>query len=106
MTMNEAKRPTPESVRACLGAVVDPEMGFNVIDLGTVYDVRVEGGRIDVDLTLTNSDSPHAGALAGRVEQAIREAFEEIDDVEVGLVFDPPWTLERLSEKGRTLLNC
>jgi len=104
--MNEATRATPESVRDCLETVVDPEMGINIIDLGTVYDVRVEGGRIDVDLTMTNSDSPHAGALAGKVEQAIREAFEEIDDVEVGLVFDPPWTLERLSEKGRTLLNC
>ena len=103
--MNEATRPTPESVRACLESVVDPEMGINIIDLGTVYDVRVESGRIDVDLTLTNSGSPCAGTLAGEVEQAIRAAFEEIDDVEVGLVFDPPWSFDRLSEKGKALLG-
>jgi metal-sulfur cluster biosynthetic enzyme len=104
--MNETTtRPTPETVRTCLESVIDPEMGMNVIDLGTVYEVRVEGGRIEVDLTLTNPDSPRAGTIAGEVEQAVRTTFDEIADVEVGLVFDPPWSFDRLTEKGKALLG-
>jgi metal-sulfur cluster biosynthetic enzyme len=96
---------TPESVRSCLRSIIDPEMGINIVDLGLVYDVHVGDNRIDVDMTLTNPGCPLAGMIATEVEQAIRTAFEEIDDVEVSLVWDPPWTFERLSESAKERLG-
>lgn len=92
---------TPDAVRPCLRSVINPELGINIVDLGLVYDVHVGANRIDVDMTLTNPGCPMVGMIAAEVEQAVRTAFEEIDDVEVSLVWDPPWTLERLSETAR-----
>ncbi len=103
--MTRDQRVTLETITACLKAVIDPELGINIVDLGLIYGVRVEGSRIEIDLTLTNPDGPMAGTLATEVEQVVRSTFEEIEDVEVGLVFDPPWTLERLSEEARTALG-
>jgi len=96
---------SPEQVRSCLESVIDPEMGINIVDLGLVYDVHVGENKIDVDMTLTNPGCPLAGMIAAEVEQAVRMAFEEIDDVEVSLVWDPPWTLERLSETAKQQLG-
>jgi len=103
--MEAPKRVRAEDVRASLEAIVDPQSGLNIIDLGLIYGIRVEKDRIEVDMTLTNPESPTAGTLATEVEQAVRGAFEEIDNVEVSLVFEPPWTLECLSDKGRATLG-
>ena len=96
---------TPDAVKSCLRAVIDPELGINIVDLGLVYDVHVGAKRIEVDMTLTNPGCPMVGMIAAEVEQAVRTAFEEIDDVEVSLVWEPPWTLERLSETAREQLG-
>lgn len=101
----EAKDVTPEAVRSCLKSVIDPDLRINIVDLGLVYAVHVAENRIDVDMTLTNPSCPLAGLIATEVEQAVRAAFEEIDDVEVSLVWDPPWTFERLSESAREQLG-
>ena len=98
-------RPTSEQVQASLKTVVDPEMGINIVDLGLVYGVRVVDNRIEIALTMTNPDRPTTGTMASEVEQTVRTAFEQIDDVEVSLVFQPPWTLDRLSEKAREALG-
>jgi len=95
------ERVTPQRVRTCLRGVIDPELQINIVDLGLIYGIHVRANRIDIDMTLTNPASPMAGALAAEVEQAVRAAFEEIDDVEVSLVFDPPWTLGRLSKRAK-----
>lgn len=96
---------TPDAVRSCLRSVIDPELGINIVDLGLVYHVHVGENRIEVDMTLTNPGCPMVGMIAAEVEQAVRAAFEEIDDVEVSLVWDPPWTLERLSETAKQQLG-
>ncbi len=96
---------TPDAVRSCLRSVIDPELGINIVDLGLVYDVHVGENRIEVDMTLTNPGCPMVGMIAAEVEQAVRTAFEEMDDVEVSLVWDPPWTLERLSETAKQQLG-
>jgi metal-sulfur cluster biosynthetic enzyme len=96
---------TPERVRSCLRSVIDPELRINIVDLGLVYDVHVGENRIEVDMTLTNPGCPMVGTIAAEVEQAVRTAFEEVDDVEVSLVWDPPWTFERLSEAAKQQLG-
>ncbi|MCX6095625.1 MAG: metal-sulfur cluster assembly factor [Candidatus Bipolaricaulota bacterium] len=95
---------TTDQVTACLEQVMDPELGVNVVDLGLIYNILIEGQKISVDMTLTNPGCPMAGVLAGGVEQALREAFEGAD-VEVSLVWDPPWSPERLSAAAKAELG-
>lgn len=94
-------KPTADAVREVLRErVYDPELGINVVDLGLIYDVLVEGDRILVDMTLTSPGCPLAGTLATQVEEALRQAFAG-HDVEVSLVWDPPWSPEMMSEEVR-----
>lgn len=97
--------PTTEDVLAVLrDKVIDPELGMNIVDLGLVYDVEVGEGRISVDMTLTTPGCPLAGTIAAQAEQALREAFEGYE-VNVNLVFDPPWTPDRMSEEAKRALG-
>jgi metal-sulfur cluster biosynthetic enzyme len=95
---------TTDAVRSCLENVIDPELGINVVDLGLIYNIKIEEGKISVDMTLTTPGCPMAGMLAGSVEQEIRETFEGAD-VEVSLVWDPPWTPEMLSSAAKEQLG-
>jgi len=95
---------TTEQVRSALTDVIDPELGLNVVDLGLIYNIGIEGNKISIDMTLTTPGCPLAGMLAGSVEQALRDAFPEAD-VEVGIVWDPPWSPEMISEEARSQLG-
>lgn len=95
---------TTERVTSCLENVIDPELGINVVDLGLIYNIQINGNKISVDMTLTASGCPMAGMLATSVEQAIREAFDRAD-VEVSLVWNPPWRPDRLSDAAKKQLG-
>ena len=95
---------TTDAITSCLENVIDPELGINVVDLGLICNIHINGNKISVDMTLTTPGCPMAGMLAGRVEQAVRQAFEGTD-VEVSLILDPPWTPDRLSEAARQQLG-
>ena len=95
---------TTDAITSCLENVIDPELGINVVDLGLIYNIHINGNKISVDMTLTTPGCPMAGMLAGSVEQAVRQAFEGAD-VEVSLIWDPPWTPDRLSEAARQQLG-
>lgn len=98
-------KPSAEEIRTVLREhVYDPELGINVVDLGLIYDVTVEEGRIVVDMTLTTPACPLAASLPTAVEQVLRERFEGYD-VEVNLVWEPRWTPERMSEEAREMLG-
>jgi FeS assembly SUF system protein len=84
-----------------LRMVFDPEIPVNIWELGLVYEVRVEPtGDVFVRMTLTSPHCPEAEALPGRVRRAI-ESIPEAGTAEVELVWDPPWTPERMSEAAR-----
>lgn len=95
---------TTDAITSCLENVIDPELGINVVALGLIYNIHINGNKISVDMTLTTPGCPMAGVLAGSVEQAVRQAFEGAD-VEVSLIWDPPWTPDRLSETARQQLG-
>lgn len=88
-------------VRAALQGVEDPEAGMSVIDLGLVYGVRCAPGRVEVDLTMTSPACPAAEHIVEEAESAIRAAVPPATEVKVALVWDPPWSPERLSEEAR-----
>lgn len=85
-----------EQVLAALGDVWDPELGLDVVALGLIYDVRVSGDRIEVDMTLTTPGCPVSEQLPVEAESAVRAALPGAD-VALRVVWDPPWTPERLS---------
>ena len=93
--------PDAAAVWDALRGVSDPEVGENVVELGLVYRVECGPGRVDIDLTMTSPACPMAGAIADEAGDAVRAACPEANDVVVNVVFDPPWTPERMGETAR-----
>jgi metal-sulfur cluster biosynthetic enzyme len=89
----EARR---EAVLAALGGVWDPELALDVVSLGLIYDVRVDGDDIEIDMTLTTPGCPVSEQLPAEAESAVRAAVPGAA-VTVHVVWEPPWTPERLS---------
>jgi FeS assembly SUF system protein len=94
-----------ERIVAALRTVYDPEIPVNVYDLGLIYaiEVGVDGG-VDIRMTLTAPACPVAGMMPGRVESAVR-TVDGVAAVDVELVWDPPWTKERMSDEARLQLG-
>ena len=90
-----------QQVRQALKGVEDPEAGMNIVELGLVYGIDAQPGRVRVAMTMTSPACPAAAYLADEAEAAIREAAPEGTQVEVALVWEPPWTPERMSEEAR-----
>ena len=88
-----------------LKTVFDPEIPVNIYDLGLIYDVIVgEKGYIDVKMTLTTPGCPVAQTFPGTVEQSVLQV-EGVDECVVELVWDPPWTQDRMTEAARLELG-
>lgn len=92
-------------VREALREVIDPELGENLVDLGLVYGVQVDGARVAVDLTLTTPGCPLHASLHSAAERAIRLMVAGVEEVEVKLVFEPRWTPERMSDAAKRRLG-
>lgn len=90
-----------QRILSALETVVDPEMGINIVDLGLIHAVTIHDGHVLVELTLTTPRCPLAGRIAAETEQAVRQAADPADRVEVTLVWDPPWTPDRMSDEAR-----
>lgn len=91
---------TPSLVWQTLKQVIDPEIDCNIVDLGLVYDVTIAGSKVIVTMTLTTPGCPMHESLSWGVKNALLN-LEEVDDVEVRIVWDPPWTPDRMSDSAR-----
>ncbi|MCX6773601.1 MAG: metal-sulfur cluster assembly factor [Candidatus Micrarchaeota archaeon] len=89
-----------------LSTVIDPEIGIDIVNLGLVYgvDVDLRQKRATVKMTMTTPACPLMGVILMDVEQAL-EKVESVETVTVELVWDPPWTQERMSEKAKRMLG-
>ena len=87
-----------------LKTVPDPEMGISVVDLGLIYKVEIDGGLVKILMTLTSPACPMADMFDELVGGAVRQ-LDGVDRVEVDLTFDPPWTMEMVSEFGKAELG-
>jgi FeS assembly SUF system protein len=94
-----------EKVIEAIKTVFDPEIPVNIFDLGLIYDINIFPiNNVFVLMTLTSPSCPSAGEIPGNVEKAIR-ALEIINDVNVELTFDPPYTQEMMSEVAKLELG-
>ena len=101
---DELARLTDDIVSA-LKTVYDPEIPADIYELGLVYRIDIEDDRtVKIDMTLTAPGCPVAGEMPGWVENAAL-SVEGINNVTVNMVFDPPWSPERMSEEAQVALN-
>lgn len=103
------KKKTAEKLKLAvieaLKGVFDPEIPVNIYDLGLIYDVIInDENHVDVKMTLTTPGCPVAQTFPGTVEAAVNQV-EGVNDCTVELVWDPPWTQERMSEGARLELG-
>lgn len=97
-------RVTKENVYEALKNVIDPEIGFNIVDLGLVYDVEVQNGKVNIKMTLSSPSCPLSGTILSWVESAVRN-LEGVEDVDIQLVWEPKWSIEMASEEVKRALG-
>lgn len=97
--------PAPEApLWAALRSVSDPELPVSLVDLGLVYAIRRQAGRVEVDLSFTATACPAMGMIQEDVRQALLQQ-PGVEEVQVRVVWDPPWTKERLTAVAREQLR-
>ena len=100
----ELERLTDDIVGA-LKTVYDPEIPADIYELGLIYRIDIEDDRsVKIDMTLTAPGCPVAGEMPGWVQNAV-SAVEGVSDVDVKMVFDPPWTPDRMSEEAQVAVG-
>jgi FeS assembly SUF system protein len=100
----ELARLTDDIVLA-LKTVYDPEIPADIYELGLIYKIDIEDDRlVKIDMTLTAPGCPVAGEMPGWVQNAV-STVEGVSDVEVNMVFDPPWTPDRMSEEAQVAVG-
>ncbi len=95
---------TEEDVFEALRAVEDPELGMDVVDLGLVYDVLMDGPKVKITYSLTSMGCP----VGPQIEQQIREVvtvLEGVEEVETDLTWTPPWTPDMMSDDAKFVLG-
>jgi metal-sulfur cluster biosynthetic enzyme len=93
--------PDDDGVREALRSVEDPEAGMNIVDLGLVYAVQVGNDGVVVELTMTSAACPMADMIIDQARDAIDAVVPEGTAVDVRLVWDPPWTPDRMTGIAR-----
>jgi metal-sulfur cluster biosynthetic enzyme len=93
--------PDDDAVREALRRVEDPEAGMNIVDLGLVYVVDVEARAVRVDMTMTTAACPMADMIVGEAREAIAAISPEGTAVDSRLVWDPPWTPDKMTGVAR-----
>ena len=95
---------TEVEVRNALRRVKDPELNLDLVVLGLVYDISIDGGRVSVTMSLTSPMCPVAGELLNQAREAV-ESVPGVEQAEVELTFSPPWTAERINPTIRAALG-
>ncbi len=93
-----------QAIWKALEEVNDPEIPISIVDMGLIYDVRVGGGDVEVDMTFTAIACPAMDMLIADVREKVN-AIPGVSSVKVNVVWNPPWTKGRLSDQGREILQ-
>jgi metal-sulfur cluster biosynthetic enzyme len=94
-----------ENIMGALELVIDPELGVDIVNLGLVYGVEMdEAGNTTVTMTLTSMGCPLAGTIVDQVKRALAD-IPEVNEVEVSIVFNPPWNKDMMSRYAKIALG-
>lgn len=95
---------TEDMVKLVLRRVKDPDLNLNILDLGLVYEIRIDGTSVGVDMSLTSPACPSGAELVGDATAQL-SAIPGVTDAQVFLVWSPPWTPDRIEPRVRTYLG-
>ena len=95
---------TQEQVMEALKKVVDPEIGIDIVNLGLIYDVRIEGDKVFIKMTMTTPGCPLYATLTKNAEEVVK-SLEGVSDAKVELVWDPPWRPDMMSDEAKEKLG-
>ncbi len=93
-----------DQVKLALRRVKDPDLGLNILDLGLVYGIQVDGAKVKVDMTLTSPGCPSGPEIMGDADREIR-TLPGVEDVQMNLVWSPFWTPEKMEPRVRAYLG-
>jgi len=96
---------TDDAVRDALRQVTDPELGINIVDLGLVYGVEIEGANVRLMMTMTSPACPLGDYLKDLVDSTVKWRVPEVQEIEIVLVWDPPWNADMMSAEARRQLD-
>ena len=96
---------TETDIREALRHVIDPEIGVNIVDLGLVYRIEIEGARARIAMTMTSPACPMLDYLKDLVVSAIRQRVADMEDVDIIIESEPPWDPDMMSDAARRQLD-
>jgi len=96
--------PTVDDVEAALANVIDPELGLDFVELGLIYGVEIDQGKVHVTYTLTTPGCPIGPQVSEQIEEFVGE-LEGVESVESTMTFTPPWTPDKMSEDAKFALG-
>jgi len=96
--------PTSDDVYTELKQVFDPEIPVNIVDLGLIYDIAVDGPACSIKMTLTSQSCPEAKTIPDVMKRRV-QAMDGIDNCDIEIVWEPQWTPQLISEEGRKILQ-
>jgi len=91
---------TEETVREALKDVIDPELGYNVVDLGLVYGITVDGGKVEIVMTMTTPGCPATNYIKEGTHERVL-SIDGVEDVTVNVVWSPPWDPSMMSDDAK-----
>lgn len=91
-------------IREKLKEVIDPEIGADIVNLGFIYDINTKGKEAEIEMTFTSPSCPRREVVKEDVRERVKE-LKEIDEVRLNVVFEPPWTPDKMSEKAKKQLG-
>jgi metal-sulfur cluster biosynthetic enzyme len=95
---------TPEDVEDALTNVIDPELGLDFVELGLIYGIDIDHDRVHVTFTLTSPGCPIGPQVSEQIEEFVTD-LDGVDQVTSSMVFDPPWTPDKMSEDAKFALG-
>jgi len=96
--------PSVDEVQDALTNVIDPELGLDFVELGLIYEIEVDGPKVDVTFTLTSPGCPIGPQVSEQIEEFVTE-LDGVEQVSSSMVFDPPWTPDKMSEDAKFALG-
>ncbi|AST90577.1 metal-sulfur cluster assembly factor [Sutcliffiella cohnii] len=93
-----------DKVMEVLEEVNDPELGIDIVNLGLLYDCEINDGKVMITMTLTSIGCPLAGTIVEDIKNKV-EPIEGVEEVDVNITFNPPWSKDRMSRYAKIALN-
>jgi len=97
----QATMPTEADVRTALRAVIDPEAGLNIVDLGLIYAVNISDNKLQIDMTMTTPACPMGEMILDNARQALAALLPAGAEINLNLVWEPPWSPDKMGEYAR-----